>query len=288
MDNILSVQGLSKHFKGFSLTDVSFSLPKGYIMGFIGPNGAGKTTTIKLMLNMLRRDAGSVSMLGMDSVARETDIKQRLGVVMDQAFYVGEWRLTDVEKALNPFYTKWSGDTYANLLKRFDLDKAKKVKDLSRGMKMKLMIAAALSHQAELLILDEPTSGLDAVVRDELMDILLDFISDENKGVLFSTHITADLEKIADYITFISGGRVLMSDLKDDLMEKYLDVRGGLGTLNAEQRDALIGYKEHCVGFEGMVEKEKLALLPKDVVVQPCTLDELVIRFNLEGKKHDA
>ncbi len=286
MANILDVQGLSKHFKGFSLNDVSFSLPRGYIMGFIGPNGAGKTTTIKLILNMLRRDAGAIKVFGMDNLKQETDIKQRIGVVMDQPFYVEDWRLSDVEQALKPFYQRWSSQTFAALLNRFELDKQKKVKELSRGMKMKLMIAAALSHEAELLILDEPTSGLDAVVRDELMDILLEFISDENKGVLFSTHITSDLEKIADYITFIAGGRVIASDLKDNLMEKYMVIKGGKGALTAEQKEKIIGLREHGTGFEGLVESQYQPLMPRDAVVEQCTLDELVVRFNLEGKRH--
>lgn len=288
MDNILEVQGLSKQFKGFSLKDVSFNLPRGYIMGFIGPNGAGKTTTIKLLLNMLHRDKGDIRIFGLDNIQRETDIKERIGVVMDNPYYVEDWRLKDVEQALKPFYQKWSSQTFAALLQRFELDKQKKVKELSRGMKMKLMIAAALSHEAELLILDEPTSGLDAVVRDELMDILLEFVGDENRGVLFSTHITSDLERIADYITFIAAGRVVISDLKDNLMEHYFVVKGGLMTLDAEQKKHIIGYREHSVGFEGLVDMQYLPKLHKDILVEKSTLDDLVIHFNLEGKKHDA
>lgn len=206
----------------------------GYIMGFIGPNGAGKTTTIKLILNMLAKDGGTIQVFGQDSVLREQDIKERIGVVMDKPFYVEDWTLATVGKSLSPFYQRWDSKKYSTMLSQFSLDPKKKVKELSRGMKMKLMIATALSHGADLLILDEPTSGLDAVARNEFMDILSGFIADENKAILFSTHITADLEKIADYITFINDGKILYSDTKDNLMEKYQIVKGGLGSLTLE------------------------------------------------------
>ena len=284
MNNALEIKNLNKSFEKFSLKDVSLELPSGYIMGFIGPNGAGKTTVIKLILNMLCKDSGSVSVFGMDSKVHEIEIKERIGIVMDDQFYADDWKLNDVEKALAPFYMRWDSEKFSRMLADFSLDPKKKVKELSRGMKMKLMIAAALSHDADLLILDEPTSGLDAVARDELTDILGSYTEDENKSVFFSTHITSDLEKIADYITFIDSGKILYSDTKDSLLEKYMVVKGGLGVLTEEQKTQIIGYREHRVGFEGLTESAGLNSLPKSVIAEPSSLDEIIIRFNMEGK----
>jgi len=285
MINILELNNVNKSFNGFSLQNVSFALPKGFIMGFIGPNGAGKTTTIKLILNMLSLDNGDIKIFGKDKKLYEQEIKENIGVVMDQPFYVDEWTLQDVEKSISPFYTKWNSSKYNALLKEFHLDAQKKVKTLSRGMKMKLMIAVALSHDAELLILDEPTSGLDAVARNELLDILTTFTGDGNKGILFSTHITSDLEKIADYITFINNGKILYSGTKDDLLEKYRVVKGGVGILDTEQKNLVIGYYEHSVGFEGLIDKTLLRALPKSVAVEQSNLDDIVVKFNVGGKR---
>lgn len=284
MDNILELTNVKKSFEGFCLRDISFALPKGFIMGFIGPNGAGKTTTIKLILNMLSPDGGQIRIFGADGTAAA---KERIGVVMDQPYYVKEWTLLDVEGALSPFYRKWDGARYRRLLADFSLDPKKKVGELSRGMSMKLMVAAALSHGADLLILDEPTSGLDAVARNELTEILADFISDENRSVLFSTHITADLEKIADYITFINSGEIRYSGTKDELLERYRLAKGGLGILDAGQKERIIGYREHQAGFDGMVETSALKALPDSVVTEPVSLDEMVLRFNTRGKKDE-
>jgi len=283
MGNILEVRNLSKTLKNFSIDNVSFSLPHGYIMGLIGPNGAGKTTIIKLILNMLSKDSGTIEVFGKDNVKGELDIKDRIGVVLDNPFYVDEWTLATVGKSLSPFYKKWDVEKYSTMLSRFSLDPEMKVKLLSRGMKMKLMIAAALSHDADLLILDEPTSGLDAVARNELMDILSEYIADGNRSVLFSTHITTDLERVADYITFINGGKLLYSDTKDNLMEKYLIVKGGLGVLSPGQRGQIIGYREHGVGFDGLIDYENASLLPREVISERSSLDEIVVRFNLTG-----
>ena len=287
MTNALEIKNLRKIFKNYTLGDISFTLPSGYIMGFIGPNGAGKTTTIKLILNMLCKDGGSISVFGKDNITDECEIKERIGVVMDSPFYVDDWNISDVEKALAPFYMRWDKNKFSKLLLDFSLDPKKKVKELSRGMKMKLMIAVALSHDADLLILDEPTSGLDAVARNDLMDILSGFIADENKAILFSTHITTDLEKIADYITFIDGGNIIYSDTKDNLMEKYLTVKGGLGVLTAEQKKKVIGYREYGVGFDGLLDSADLRELPKSVIAEPSSLDEIVVHFNMEGKAHE-
>jgi len=283
MENALEIKNLRKKFGTFGVEDVSFSLPKGYIMGFVGKNGAGKTTTIKSILNMLSRDSGEIKIFGKDNIVHEADIKQKIGVVMDSPFYEENWNLVQVGKALKPFYPSWSDDKFNKMLNEFSLDPNKRIKELSRGMKMKIMVAAALAHDPDLLILDEPTSGLDAVARDELMDILKSFISDEKKSILFSTHITADLEKIADYITFINNGKIMHSDTKDNLLEKYIVVKGGVGSLTPELKNNIIGYQETKVNFDGIIDKSFKKGLPKSIVTEPCTLDELVVRFNKGG-----
>ena len=281
MNNILELRGLCKDYGSFALTDVSFDVPHGYIMGFIGPNGAGKTTTLKIALNITRRDSGSVRMFG-----RESGLSQNedVGVVMDTPMYVDEWTVSDVEKAISPFYRQWDNALFAEYILRFGLDKKKKVKDLSRGMKVKLQIAAALSHNAKLLILDEPTSGLDPVARDEICDLLREFVTDENKSVLYSTHITSDLEKTADYITFIMNGAIVFTGAKDDLLEKYARVTGGLSDINAQQKKLIIGCREHGTGFEGMVETVSIGKLPKGVLTEEISLDEIIIFMNKGAK----
>ena len=285
MTNILQINRINKRFPAFHLQDVSFSIPQGYILGLIGPNGAGKTTTIKAVLNMLTLDGGKIQVFGQDHIADEQKIKERIGVVLDQPYYVELWTVGEVEKACAPFYSNWDGQKYDQLLRRFQLERRKKVKDLSRGMKMKLMIAVALSHDAQLLILDEPTSGLDPVSRDELLDILGEFITDERHGVLFSTHITTDLEKIADYITFMKDGQVHFSGTKDELMERYVMVKGDPAVLTTGQRDCILGYRKHTTGFEGLAAVEDVPRLPRDILVEKATMDEIMVHIYKEGVK---
>ncbi|MCL2846135.1 MAG: ABC transporter ATP-binding protein [Firmicutes bacterium] len=283
MENAIEINGLRKKFGKFGVSDVSFTLPRGFIMGFVGKNGAGKTTTIKAILNMLNRDAGEIKIFGRDNIAEEAEIKQKIGIVMDSPFYEENWTLLQVGRALKPFYTNWSDELFNKMLHDFQLDPNKRVKQLSRGMKMKIMIAAALAHDPDLLILDEPTSGLDAVARDELLEILQSFMCNENKAILFSTHITTDLEKIADYITFINNGQIMHSDTKDNLLDKYVVIKGGVGVLTPEQRALVIGYHETKVNFDAIVEKVHLKEFPKGLVTESCTMDELVVRFNKQG-----
>jgi ABC-2 type transport system ATP-binding protein len=279
MNNILEVRELRKDYGAFKLSDVSFVLPRGYIMGFIGPNGAGKTTTIKLILDVIKADGGSVRLLN--------ERGGQIGVVMDTPLYVDDWTLSDVEKAVAPFYDKWDAGRYAGLLKQFGLDAKKKVKELSRGMKVKLQIAVALSHDASLLLLDEPTSGLDPVARDEICDLLREFVVDESHGVLFSTHITSDLEKVADYITFILDGRVVFTGAKDELLEKYTLVKGGLNEITAEQKKHIIGLREHGTGFEGMIETADIRKYSSRLMFEEITLDEIIIYMNKGAALHE-
>lgn len=283
MTNLLEVRGLCKDYPLFSLQELSFSIPGGSIMGFIGPNGAGKTTTMKALLGMIQKNAGTIHLFGEAFDGSQTQQKEAIGVVMDSPFYVEDWTLLGVERALSPFYCQWDSAKYRECLTRFSLDPRKKVKELSRGMEIKLMLAVALSHGARLLLLDEPTSGLDPVARDELMDILREFVCDEEHAILFSTHITSDLEKIADYITFLQKGRLVFTGEKDALLESYCMVRGGATDLTSALREKLLGLREHSVGFEGMLSCRDLRLLPQGVVTEPCTLDDIMVHVNKEG-----
>lgn len=279
MDDYLKLKGVSKKFPDFTLKDISFTLPKGYIMGVIGPNGAGKTTTIQLILNILEKDAGEVLVFGMDNVKNEISIKQNVGVVFDNVFYVDSWSVKDTEKALSIFYEEWKHDVFKEMITRFDLPWNKKVSELSRGMQMKLMLAAAFSHNAKLLILDEPTSGLDPVMRDELLEILQDYIKDGERSVLFSTHITTDLEKIADYITFINQGKMFYTGSLEDLLCGFRIIKGRPKDLTKALEDKIIGLRSTDIGFEGLIRIEDKVYF-ENFVVDNATLDDIVIHVS--------
>lgn len=287
MSEALEVRDLCIDFPGFTLDHVSFTLPVGYIMGFVGENGAGKTTTIRLILNMLQRTGGTVRVLGLDNIRDEQRIKQDIAVVLDDTYFVEDWTVSEVERALSGFYANWSRQSYAHYVKTFGLPPRKRVKDLSRGMKLKLMLAVAMSHGARLLILDEPTSGLDPVARDELLDILEDYISDGKMSILFSTHITSDLDKIADYVTVIRRGAIFYSGTKDDLLEGFSMVKGGPDDLNDSLRERLIGLSVHGTGFSGLLQAKDRGNLPEGVVTERPTIDEILVAIHKEGEAHE-
>lgn len=280
MNNAVEIEGLRKAFRNFTLKDVTFSFPQGYIMGLVGKNGAGKTTTIRLVLNMITRDAGAVRVFGMDNIKDEQRIKQDIGVVFDEIFFVDSWRVSDVERAVKGFYSRWSGQAYGRYLKSFDLPADKRVKELSRGMKLKLMLAVAMSNEARLLILDEPTSGLDPVARDELLGILSAYISDGEKSVIFSAHITSDLEKIADFITLIHNGAVFYTGTKDDLLESYRIVKGGPRDLTDRLRESMVGLERNSTGFSGLVAASKLKNPPVGIVSEAPSIDDILVRIS--------
>ena len=282
MDNYLKVSNLSKSFQNFQLQDISFSLPKGYIMGLIGPNGSGKTTTIKLILNMLKRDSGEVKVMGFDNIADEKTVKTNLGVVFDSNYFCDEWTVAQAEAAISLFYKNWDRRKFNGLIQRFHIDPTKKVKELSRGMQMKLMIACAFSYDAKLLILDEPTSGLDPVARDELLDILSEYIEDGEHSVLFSTHITSDLERIADYITYIRYGELFFSGSKDEFVDMFRIVKGGHDELTVDLKDKLIGIRNFSTGFEALAKTEDLKLF-SNFNIEPATIDNIIVFTNKKG-----
>jgi ABC-2 type transport system ATP-binding protein len=262
----------------FALRDVSFALPTGYVMGLIGANGAGKTTTIRSLLGMHQIDTGEVELLG-HRVPGPVALRQDIGVVLDRAYLVGDWRLTEVERALRPFYDRWDGVRYRQLLDEFGLELRAKVKDLSRGMSMKLMIAVALSHQARLLVFDEPTSGLDPVSRDELIGFVGEFLVDEGHSVLFSTHITSDLDHIGDYVTLIHDGRIVRTGTKDEILNAYRVVRGGPEDLDGLVGVQLIGTRRTAIGAQALVLTAETEVLGGDVLVEAPTLEEIAIHI---------
>ena len=280
----LAVTGVTKHYdSGFVLDDVTFDLPKGYIMGLIGPNGAGKSTLIKLILNMIRRDHGSIQVLGLDNIIDEEAVKEQLGVVFDSSYLYEQWKVSKVERIVAPLYPAWNGERYRRYLDDFGLGGAqngkKKIKDLSRGMQMKLMLAIALSHDAKLLILDEPTSGLDVLARDELMDMLHAYIEDGEHSVLFSTHITVDLERAADFIAYITGGRLYYTGPKDEFEESFRIVKGRPGELAQLPAGVVLGSHTHQTGFDALVRSDSLGTVSAavaDIVVEPASIDDII------------
>ncbi|MDF2989146.1 MAG: ABC-type multidrug transport system, ATPase component [Eubacterium sp.] len=286
MSNAIEIKNLCKEYDSFSLRNVSFSLPQGYIMGLIGPNGAGKTTTIKLMLNMLRKTSGQITIMGMDSVNDQNNIKEDIGAVFDSNYFVQDWTVKEVEKSIGIFYNSWDSNKYKEMTTSFGLEPNKKVKELSRGMQMKLMVACAFSHDAKLLILDEPTSGLDPVARDELLDILSEFIQNGERSVLFSTHITSDLDKIADYITFINNGNIFYTGPKDDFIDGFRMVKGGMSDLNNELEKKMIGIRKFSTGFEGLIKTSDIKYYNK-FTCEPVSIDEIIVFTSKGGHNHE-
>jgi ABC-2 type transport system ATP-binding protein len=262
----------------FALRDVSFELPTGYVMGLIGSNGAGKTTTIRALLGMRPVDSGEIEILG-HRLPGPLTLRQDIGVVLDHPFLAGDWRLSDVQKALRPFYDRWDTVRYRTLLEEFGLDLAAKVKSLSRGMSMKLMIAVALSHHPRLLVFDEPTSGLAPDAREELLAIIAEFLLDEGHSVLFSTHITSDLERVGDYLTLMHGGRIVRTGTRDDIVAAYRVARGGPDDLTGSLGVQLIGLRRTATGSQALVAAEEADLLDHGVLVETPTLDEIAVHI---------
>ncbi|MGM9949677.1 MAG: ABC transporter ATP-binding protein [Lysinibacillus sp.] len=274
--NAISIQNLHKSFPDFSLKNVSFDVQQGTVMGFVGENGAGKSTTIKCILNVLQKDKGRIEIFGHDHLEGEVKIKEEIGVVYDDLPFPETLSGKDIEKFMHKLYKRWDERLFYQLLKQFKIDPAKKVKELSRGMKMKLSIAIALAHHPKLLILDEPTSGLDPIVRDEILDLFLAFMQDEEHTILFSSHITSDLEKIADTITFIHEGEIVFSENKDVLLYEYAIWKGSSEEMKDLPEDAIIRRRKGLYGVEALVQKKRLN--PIFPLSRP-SIEELMIFF---------
>ncbi|WP_375708589.1 ABC transporter ATP-binding protein [Schleiferilactobacillus harbinensis] len=278
-ENLIVVDGLAKQYKEFTLHGIHFHLPAGYIMGMIGPNGAGKTTTIKALLDMIRPDAGTISLLGAATAADRIALRDSLGVQLDTTLYPDYWRVKQVAKSLRSFFPQWDDAYFDQLCTDMEIPLKTKYKSMSRGTQVKLQLAAALAHHPRLLILDEPTAGLDPLARDELLTRLQDFIADGQHSVLLSTHLTGDLERIADFLLYIRGGRQQFFGHVDDLLGQYVLIKGGLADLTPALRAALIGLRTHSEGFSGLLAMDQTVGLPDTLLQESITLEELMIYF---------
>lgn len=258
--NLIEIRGLCKNFDTFKLQNVDITLEEGYIMGFIGRNGAGKSTTIKTTLNLMNSDGGSVKLCGHEMPKDEIEIKNQVGYVLGGVDFYPEAKIGHITNVTKSFYREWNESLYKELCDRFEIDQNKKFKQLSAGMKVKYSLAIAMSHNPKLLILDEPTSGLDPAARDDLVLLFQEFIEDGKHSILFSTHITSDLEKCADYITYIKQGQILASADKDTFRTSYISVAGKKDQLTPEAQSKIIGLHEHQLGFEGLMKSEDKAL----------------------------
>lgn len=278
--NALTVSELTKKYKEFSLSDVSFEVPQGAIVGLIGENGAGKSTTINAILGLTHKDAGEISIMGTPIEELTMDMKEKIGVVFDGTNFSEELTPKKLNKVLKGIYASWDEDFFISLLKKLSLPFQKKIKSFSKGMKAKLSIAVAFAHHPKLLILDEATSGLDPIVRDHILDMFLDFVQDEENSILVSSHITTDLEKVADYIVFIHEGRLIFSKPKDELLENYGIVKCGAAQFDALDQQDVIAYRKQDYEWQVLVSDRQRAekKYPKAVVI-PATIDEIMLLY---------
>ncbi len=275
MLNAIEIKGLVKEYPGFRLDGLDLALPSGSIMGLVGENGAGKSTTIKLIMNAVHKDSGTVSVLGTDNRSADfNEVKEDIGVVLDEAYFPEVLNAADVGRIMANTYRNWEPDTYEGYLQRFGLPRGKAFKDFSRGMKMKLAIAVALSHQAKLLILDEATSGLDPMVRDEILDIFNEYTRQEDRSILLSSHIVSDLEKICDYIAFLHKGQLVLCEEKDRLLEEYALVRLSRQRLTDLPENSVVGVENDPYGVRVLVRRD---MVPHDLPLEHTNLEDIIL-----------
>ena len=275
--NAIEIKNLTKRYKDFSLDNVSLTLPCGCIMGLVGENGAGKSTTIKLMLDMLRKESGEIRLLGEDHAVCS---KEDIGVVLEENGFPESLNATEMNRIFKNVYKQWNEAQYFGFLEKFELPAKKKIKDFSKGMKMKLYIAVALSHGARLLILDEPTSGLDPVVRDEILDIFNDFTRDENNSILISSHIVSDLEKLCDYIAFIHKGKLILCEEKDRLLSDYCLIQCDESAFRGIDKSDVLGFRQTHFGINAVVKADSVK---GDVSISPLSIEDLFV-YMIRGK----
>lgn len=285
MNNVIEIKDLSKKYKNFELGRINLNIKSGYIIGLIGENGVGKTTLIKSILNIINTTSGSIKIFNKDLKKYESVIKEDIGVVLDESFFPELLTSDDINNIMKDIYKTWDQDLFYKYLDTFKLPSNKKIKELSKGMKKKLEIIVAISHKPKLLILDEPTSGLDPVVRSEILDLFLDFIKDEEHTILLSTHITSDLEHIADEIIFIKEGKIVINENKDDLLDNYGILKCDIDSFNKIDKEDIICYKKNKYNYEVLINnRNKMKKKYKDFIVDKITLDELMILIIKGGK----
>ena len=277
--NKIEIKNLKKDYQNFALKDVNFSIPEGYVTGFIGRNGMGKTTTIKSILSLIQYQGEILSIH--DDEKTKLD-NQKIGVIMDDSFLAKDWNMELVNQAMKVGYDEWNENAYWKFLEKFNIDKKLKVKELSRGMKIKLMLSIALSHNAELLILDEPTSGLDPSMREEFVEVISDYMQDDKYTVLFSTHITQDLETIADYIVFIDNGEIVLALEKEEFINYFMILKCGLENQNILDSSAILGQKKTKYNIEYLVKRDAIDEIPNEYVEDAITIDKIMILYGRE------
>ena len=277
--NKIEIKNLKKDYQNFALKDVNFSIPEGYVTGFIGRNGMGKTTTIKSILSLIQYQGEILSIH--DDEKTKLD-NQKIGVIMDDSFLAKDWNMELVNQAMKVGYDAWNENAYWKFLEKFNIDKKLKVKELSRGMKIKLMLSIALSHNAELLILDEPTSGLDPSMREEFVEVISDYMQDDRHTVLFSTHITQDLETIADYIVFIDNGEIVLALEKEEFINYFMILKCGLENQNILDSSAILGQKKTKYNIEYLVKRDAIDEIPNEYVEDAITIDKIMILYGRE------
>ena len=288
MDNILEVSGLNKRYGDFALKDISFYLPDGCITGFVGINGAGKTTTLRSILGLTNKVSGNIKFFGMNINGNESKIKDRIGIVLDEGGFYDELTLSEMKNVIAPAYRNWCEQDFIDYMERFSLNPKQKINTLSKGMRMKYALALALSHKAELLIMDEPTSGLDPLVRSQLLNILKDYMGKGGKGVFFSTHITSDLEKIADMLIMIDGGEIVFQEEKDQLLDSYRIIKGSTEKLNTDTRKYFLNIEESAFGFTGITKQGSDVMEHmQDALTERPTIEDIMLA-NVERRKKDV
>lgn len=279
-ENAIEISHVTKKYSGFTLDNISFNVPKGSIMGFIGQNGAGKTTTIRSLLNLINFDEGEIKLLGLDHLQNEQEIKERISVVFDELPFHDVFNAKDMARIFEGIYPQWDNAVYAQYLERFGLPMKKKIGEFSKGMKMKLQIACALSHNAELLVMDEATTGLDPIVRDEILHIFMEYLQDGERSILMSSHITSDLEKIADSVTFIDKGKLLISGYKDDILESHGILKcdsSELGDIDAED---IVSVRMNTYGAEVMLcNRQSASHKYSGAIIDPASLDDIMLYY---------
>lgn len=286
MGNILEISGLNKSYKNFSLTDVSFTLPEDCITGFIGINGAGKTTTIRTILGLTQKTSGTIKLFGKNIETNEQELKNRIGVVLDDGRFYDELTMAEMKSIIAPAYSKWNEKDYKEYMDRFSLNPKQKIITLSKGMRMKFALTLALSHEAELLIMDEPTSGLDPLIRSQLLEIMSDYMKKGGRGVFFSTHITSDLEKVADMLILINNGKILFEQEKDILMDSFRIIKGDSRMLNTDNKKLFMSLEVTEFGFEGITNRvsEIQSSIP-GVLTEKPSIEDIMLGYIEGGNK---
>lgn len=280
MNTALTITGLTKKYSNFVLDNISFSIPSGSIVGLIGENGAGKSTTINSILGLIKKDSGKITVLGHDIDTFDCAVKEKIGVVFDGSNFSEELTPAKLSKVLRDIYSSWEQSYFNRLLDQLNIPATKKIKTFSKGMKMKLSIAVAFAHHPQLLILDEATSGLDPIVRDDILDMFLEFVQDEEHSILVSSHITSDLEKVADYIVFIHAGKIIFCEPKDELLERYGIIKCGAAQFDAIDKNDIVTYRKQDYEWQVLVaNREKVAKKYPKAMVIPATIDEIMLLY---------